>query len=251
MAGVSVQRDGAVGVCRLQRPEQRNALTAELLGELAGCLDELEADSEVGALVLTGTDDVFASGWDVAALADPDAGFELAPRPEQWHRLARLRKPLVAAVSGWALGGGFELALSCDLVVACEHSRFGLPEVTVGLVPGGGAAARLAAVLGRQRAMELVLTGGRIEAPRAQELGLVNLTVKHGRYRQAAGELAAELARRSPAANRLAKLAVLEGLEPGAEAMARAHELAERAFASPEREEAMRALREGHSPRFR
>jgi enoyl-CoA hydratase len=250
VSGVASSREGAVAICRLQDPERRNALTAELLTELVEALERAAAEPAVRALVIAGADDVFASGWDVVALADERAGFDRAPGPELWRRLERLEPPLLAAVSGWALGGGFELALRCDLVVADERSHFGLPEITLGMLPGGGVAALLAQAVGRRRALELVLTGARIEAARAREIGLVNLTTSRGRCLPTAVGLAAELASRSPAALRAAKRLVLEGLERPESALEREHELAAGIFAGAERAEAMRALRRGRSPRF-
>ena len=168
-------RQDHVALLQLNRPEARNALSPELMEEIAGELERLDPDPEVRCVVIAGSDEVFAAGADIRAMSErtfaevlhhPAAGF--------WKRLAALKTPLIAAVSGWALGGGCELALACDLIVASETAEFGQPEITLGIIPGGGGTQRLARVIGKQRAMELVLTGRRITAQEAQALGLVN-----------------------------------------------------------------------------
>ncbi len=160
---VETSVDCHVALLRLNRPEARNALSPEVMEEIASQLERLDPDPAVRCLVIAGSDEVFAAGADIRAMSErsfaealyhPAAGF--------WKRLAAIRTPMVAAVSGWALGGGCELALACDLIVASESARFGQPEINLGIIPGGGGSQRLARVLGKQRAMELVLTGGRI-----------------------------------------------------------------------------------------
>jgi enoyl-CoA hydratase/carnithine racemase len=166
--------------------------------------------------------------------------------------VAACRTPLVAAVSGWALGGGCELALICDLIVASENAEFGQPEITLGIIPGGGGTQRLARVLGKQRTMELVLTGRRISAQEAQEFGLVNVVAKKREWLEQAMELARTVARRPPIAARLAKQAVLAadeaGLSAGLEAERRLYELA---MATEDRVEGMQAFLEKRRPDFK
>ena len=169
--------------------------------ELAGELERLDPDPEVRCIVIAGSDKVFAAGADIRAMSErsfaealhhPAAGF--------WRRLAAVKTPMVAAVSGWALGGGCELALACDMIVASETAVFGQPEINLGIIPGGGGSQRLARVLGKQRAMEFVLTGRRVDAEEAHELGFVNRVVEDDGWLEAALELAGEVAgsRRSP-----------------------------------------------------
>src|ERR1700760_3835768 len=176
MAGlVETSLDGGVALLRLNRPEARNALSPELMEELAGELERLDPDPAVRCVVIAGSEKVFAAGADIRAMSErtfaealypPAAGF--------WKRLAMIRTPLVAAVSGWALGGGCELALACDMIVASETAVFGQPEINLGIIPGGGGSQRLTRAIGKQRAMELVLTGRRVDAAEARELGFVN-----------------------------------------------------------------------------
>src|ERR687891_2654506 len=171
--------EGHVALCRLDRPEARNALSPEVMEELASAVEAFDADDRVRCIVIAGSDEVFASGADIGALRDRSFQESLVhPAAAFWRRLAACRTPLVAAVSGWALGGGCELALLCDMIVASETAVFGQPEVTLGVIPGGGGTQRLARTIGKQRAMELVLTGRRLDAHAAARMGLVNAVVK-------------------------------------------------------------------------
>ena len=245
--------DGHVALCRLDRPEARNALSPELMDELARAVEGFDADPEVRCLVIAGSDEVFASGADIRALRE--RSFEEAlrhPAAAFWRRLAACKTPIVAAVSGWALGGGCELALICDLIVASETAEFGQPEITLGIIPGGGGTQRLARVVGKQRAMDLVLTGRRIGAREAERLGLVNEVTGAGEWLERALELAHRVAARPPIAARLAKQAVLAAeetaLSAGLEHERRLYELA---MATEDRIEGMEAFLEKRRPNFR
>ncbi|MFN8159560.1 MAG: enoyl-CoA hydratase-related protein [Solirubrobacterales bacterium] len=253
MALVEASLDGNVALLRLNRPEARNALSPELMAALAGELERLDPDPDVRCIVIAGSDEAFAAGADIKSMAErtfsealyhPAAGF--------WKRLAAIRTPLVAAVSGWALGGGCELALACDMIVASEAAEFGQPEITLGIVPGGGGTQRLARVLGKQRAMELVLTGRRFDAAEAERLGLVNRVAPGKAWLEEAMELARTVARRPPLAARMAKQAVIAadetGLSAGLESERRLYELA---MATEDRIEGMRAFAEKRRPEFR
>ena len=246
-------RDGHVALCRLNRPDARNALSPELMEELATAVETLDADPDVRCIVIAGSDEVFAAGADIRALRERT--FEealLHPMTAFWRRVAGAKTPLVAAVSGFALGGGCELALICDLIVASETAEFGQPEITLGIIPGGGGTQRLARVLGKQRAMELVLTGRRIGARDAERFGLVNEVVAAGEWLERAMELAQRIARRPPIAVRLAKQAVLAaddtGLTAGLEHERRLYELA---MATEDRIEGMDAFLEKRRPEFK
>ena len=250
---VETSIDGNVALCRLNRPEARNALSPELMDELAAAVERHDTDPEVRCIVIAGSDDVFAAGADIGALAGREFHEAIFhPAAAFWHRIADCRTPLVAAVSGWALGGGCELALCCDLIVASETAEFGQPEITLGIIPGGGGTQRLARVLGKQRAMELVLTGRRIDAREAERLGIVNTVTKKREWLEQALELAAQIARRPPIATRLAKQAILAAeetaLSAGLEHERRLYELA---MASEDRVEGMRAFLEKRRPEFR
>ena len=253
MATVSAETRGAVGLARLDRPEARNALSAELMEELASLLERWDEDPDVRCIVIAGGDDWFAAGGDIKAMAKRTLAETLTtPSARFWPRLAALRTPLVAAVSGYALGGGCELALACDMVVASETAEFGQPEILLGIIPGGGGTQRLARVMGKQRAMELVLTGRRIGAAEAHDLGIVTQLAPPDGWLDAALELADRVAERPPLAVRLGKQAVLAAeetaLSAGLEQERRLYELA---MATEDRVEGMNAFMEKRKPEFR
>jgi enoyl-CoA hydratase/carnithine racemase len=245
--------DFDVALVRLNQPERRNALSAEMKERLASELERFDADDGVRCIVLAGSEKVFAAGADIRAMAE--RGLEEPPSPsgaEFWRRLAAVRTPLVAAVSGYALGGGCELALACDMIVADESVRFGQPEVTLGIIPGGGGSQRLTRAIGKQRAMEFVLTGRHFDAGLAYMWGIVNKVVKNGQCENEALELARTIAERPPIATRLAKRAVLLAEEEGLSAgLASERELFEQAMATEDRVEGMRAFIEKREPDFK
>jgi enoyl-CoA hydratase/carnithine racemase len=249
---VEISRDGHVALLRLNRPEARNALSPELMEELAGELERLDPDPEVRCVVIAGSEKVFAAGADIKAMAERSFAEALRhPAASFWRRLAAVKTPMIAAVSGYALGGGCELALACDLIVAAESAKFGQPEINLGIIPGGGGTQRLARVLGKQRAMELVLTGRRFGAEEARELGLVNKVVADDAWLDEAMALAGTVAEQPPIASRLAKQAVLvaeeTALSPGIENERRLYELA---MATEDRVEGMNAFLEKREPNF-
>ena len=206
--------DGHVALCRLNRPKARNALSPELMEALASAVEGFDADPDIRCIVIAGDDETFASGADIRALRDRSFEESLRhPAASFWRRMAACKTPLVAAVSGFALGGGCELALLCDLIVASETAQLGQPEITLGIIPGGGGTQRLARIIGKQRAMDLVLTGRRIDAHEAERLGLVNSVTGEGEWLERALEVAARIARRPPIAVRLAKQAVVAAEE--------------------------------------
>ena len=249
--GVRTAIDGAVATCEINRPESRNALEADLMDALAAALEAVDGEEAVRCIVLAGCDDVFASGGDLRPRSGASGGDPTPEAPAFWRRLGALRKPTVAAVSGWALGSGCELALACDMCVAAERSQFGQPEVTLGIIPGGGAGQRLARVIGKQRAMELVLTGRRFSAEQAFGWGLVNRIAPRASWLQAARDLAGEVAARAPIATRLGKQAVLAAerlsLEEALEAERALHE---QVLATEDRVEGVNAFLEGRPPKF-
>ena len=250
---IELQRDEAVAVVRLNRPERRNALSPAVLEELAQALGDLDADEAVRAIVITGTDEVFAAGADIKAMAERSFHEVLeASTMPFWQRVADCRTPLVAGVSGFALGGGCELALLCDLIVASETAEFGQPEITLGIIPGGGGTQRLARVIGKQRTMELVLTGRRIDAQEALRLGFVNRVAPKRSWFQETLDLAQVVARRPPLAAKLAKQAVLAADEmPLTAGLAHERRLYELAMATQDRVEGMQAFLEKRRPEFR
>jgi enoyl-CoA hydratase/carnithine racemase len=250
---VETSVDGHVALCRLNRPEARNALSPELMEELADAVEGFDADPEIRCVVIAGSDEVFAAGADIRALRDrsfqeslghPSAGF--------WRRLAACRTPLVAAVSGYALGGGCELALVCDMIVASQTAVFGQPEITLGIIPGGGGTQRLARVVGKQKAMELVLTGRRFDAEEGQRIGIVNQVHGKREWLERALELAAVVAERPPIAVKLGKQAVLAAEEAGlASALDTERRLYELSMATEDRIEGMEAFLDKRPPEFK
>ena len=253
MEAIELQREEAVAVVRLNKPERRNALSPAVLEELAQALGDLDADEGVRCIVIAGTDEVFAAGADIKAMVERSFQQVLeASTMPFWQRVADCRTPLVAGVSGFALGGGCELALLCDLIVASETAEFGQPEITLGIIPGGGGTQRLARVIGKQRTMELVLTGRRIAATEALRLGFVNMVASKRTWFQETLELAQVIARRPPLAVKLAKQAVLAADEmPLTAGLAHERRLYELAMATEDRVEGMRAFLEKRRPEFR
>jgi enoyl-CoA hydratase/carnithine racemase len=250
---VETSLDGNVALLRLNRPQARNALSPEVMERLAAELERLDPDPEVRCIVIAGSDEVFAAGADIKAMSERSFAEALYhPAAEFWKRLTRVKTPLIAAVSGWALGGGCELALACDMIVASDTARFGQPEITLGIIPGGGGTQRLARVLGKQLAMEYVLTGRRLDAKTARELGLVNRVVEDGRWLEEAMDLARGIAERPPIAARLAKQAVLAAEETAMSAgLENERRLYELAMATEDRVEGMRAFIEKREPEFK
>ena len=253
MSVVLTETRGAVGLARLNRPDARNALSADLMEELAAACERWDADEEIRCIVIAGSDEWFAAGADIKAMATRTLVDTLTtPAARFWERLAGLRTPLVAAVSGFALGGGCELALSCDLIVASETAEFGQPEILLGIIPGGGGTQRLARVIGKQRAMELVLTGRRISAEEARSFGIVNTVAPRKEWLEAALELADVVARRPPLAVRFGKQAVLAADEtPLSAGLSQERRLYELAMATEDRVEGMNAFLEKRKPEFR
>jgi enoyl-CoA hydratase/carnithine racemase len=253
MATVSAEIRGAVGLARLDRPDARNALSPELMEELASVVERWDENPEVRCIVIAGGDKWFAAGADIKVMATRSFQEVLtSPAARFWPRLAAIRTPLVAAVSGYALGGGCELALACDMIVAAESAEFGQPEILLGIIPGGGGTQRLARVMGKQRAMELVLTGRRIGAAEARELGIVTSVAPGDGWLDAALALAATVAERPPLAVRLGKQAVLAAEEtPLSAGLDHERRLYELAMATEDRVEGMTAFLEKRKPEFR
>ena len=253
MSLVEVKRDGAIAVVLLNRPEQLNALSDELMDELVSALEELDRDGAVRAIVLGGSERAFAAGADIGELAEVSA-IELyyQRRIERWDAIRGLWTPLVAAVSGYCLGGGCELAMACDLIVASESAEFGQPETGLGIIPGAGGTQLLTRAVGKALAMDVILSGRRLSAREALAAGLVARVVAKEAWLNEAKRVARAIAEKGPVATRLAKESVDRAFEStlatGLEAERRALYLA---FASQDAREGLTAFTEKRKPEFK
>jgi enoyl-CoA hydratase len=243
---IRVEREARVGLVRLHRPEVRNALSPDLLRELADALHALDADDTIGCLLLTGGDGVFAAGADIRGMAEMSAIDMLAADwMERWASIRRIRKPLVAAINGYALGGGCELAMMCDILIAGENATFGQPEVNLGVIPGAGGTQRLTRAVGKVRAMELILTGRSFSAQEALVMGLINRVTPPEATLTEAMAMAKTIAEKPALAVRLAKESILKSLEtPLEEGLDAERRLFALLFASSDQKEGMRAFLE-------
>ena len=250
---VLVEREEPIAVVRLNRPEALNALSNELLGAAADALEALDADEAIRCIVLTGGEKAFSAGADIAQFVDATAiDVALGERMARWDRVRRLHTPVIAAVDGFAMGGGCELAMICDLAIASDRAVFGLPETAIGVIPGAGGTQRAIRILGKALAMEMILAGRRLTAREALEHGLVSQVVAREALLDEARRIALEIARRSPVAIRLARDAVNQALETGLSA---GLELERRsialAFSSEDAQEGFAAFLEKRPPQFR
>ncbi|SRR5579883_717582 len=209
-----LSREGFVATVALNRPKVLNALNLELMTELVDCLEALDQNAGVRAIVLTGNERAFAAGADIKEMADATA-VEMLYRDQfaRWDRIRKIKTPIIAAVSGFALGGGCELMMHCDIIIASETARIGQPEILIGVMPGAGGTQRLTRAVGKGLAMEMVLTGRQITGEEAMKAGLVNKVVPVEFYLEEAQRLARTIAEQPPVAVRLAKEAVLKSFD--------------------------------------
>lgn len=247
---IIVTKEGGYAVVQFNRPEVLNAINMQLMTELVDSLEGLDKDDEVRCVILTGNEKAFAAGADIKEMADASA-VEMLTRDQfaRWDKIRKIKKPIIAAVSGFALGGGCELAMTCDMIIASESAQFGQPEISIGVMPGAGGTQRLTRAVGKAKAMEIVLTGKTFTAEEAREWGLVNKVVPVEYYLQEARNLAAEIAAKPPVAVRLAKEAVLKSfdttIEGGLEFERRNFYLL---FATDDQKEGMKAFVEKRKP---
>ncbi len=251
---ILVEKNGRVGIVRLNRPKQLNALDDALMDELGQALAGFDADEGIGAMVLTGSDKAFAAGADIAAMKD--WGYMDVYKGDyitrNWERLRAIRKPVIAAVAGFALGGGCELAMMCDIILAAEGARFGQPEIKLGIIPGAGGTQRLPRAVGKAKAMDLVLTGRMMDAQEAERAGLVSRVVAPDKLLEEALAVAAQIAEFSLPSVMMAKEAVNRAYEaPLAEGVLFERRLFHALFGTEDQKEGMAAFIEKRKPAFR
>jgi len=243
----------SVALITLNRPKALNALSSPLFKELNQALADADNDSSVGAIVLTGSEKAFAAGADIKEMKDKEfADVYKTDFLEEWTRLSRIRKPIIAAVSGYALGGGCELALMCDIILASDTAKFGQPEINLGVIPGGGGSQRLAQTIGKSRTMELVLTGKMITAQEADKWGLVSRVVEgEGEVVKEAVSVAKEIASKSQIATQAGKEVVNTAYELSlAEGLRYERRIFHSLFATKDQKEGMSAFAEKRTPNF-
>jgi enoyl-CoA hydratase len=250
---VRIERDEPIAVVRLNRPEQRNALSNQLMNELVGALENLDADEAIRCIVLTGDEKAFAAGADIKELSDA-THLELyfGGRIDKWDAIRKIRTPIVAAVSGYCLGGGCELAMACDLIVASESAQFGQPETNLAVLPGAGGTQRLTRAIGKSKAMDVILSGRFLSAQEAEQAGLVARVVPQESWLEEAKGVAQAIAAKSPVGVRLAKEAVNQAFETtlaaGLDAERKAFHLA---LSSEDAQEGLKAFMEKRAPNIK
>jgi enoyl-CoA hydratase len=250
---IIVETRGRVGVIRLNRPQALNALNSEMIGEIAAAVDAFEADAAIGCMVVTGSDKAFAAGADIKEMAAKTymEAF-MSDFAATWDRVAHARKPVIAAVAGFALGGGCELAMQCDLIIAADTARFGQPEIKLGIIPGIGGTQRLTRAVGKAKAMDLILTGRMMDAAEAERAGLVARVVPAADLMAEAMKAAEAVAALSLPSVMVAKEAVNRAFEVSlAEGVAFERRVFHALFATEDQKEGMAAFVEKRPAKFR
>ncbi|MFN8759178.1 MAG: enoyl-CoA hydratase [Tagaea sp.] len=251
---ILVETQGAVGIVRLNRPKALNALCAALIAELGTALDAFEADPAIGCVVLTGSEKAFAAGADIKEMASKSyMDVYLADFITQgWERVTTCRKPIVAAVAGYALGGGCEMAMMCDFILAADTARFGQPEITIGTIPGAGGTQRLTRFVGKSKAMEMCLTGRMMDAAEAERAGLVSRVVPAAELMDEAIKTAAKIAGLSRPIVMMAKEAVNRAYETTlSEGVKFERRVFHATFATDDQKEGMAAFAEKRPPQWK
>jgi len=251
---ITAEVKGRVGLITLNRPKQMNALNATLMQELAAAMYGYDADDGVGCIVITGSDKAFAAGADIVAMKDFDfiQAFKSDYITRDWEHIRRIRKPIIAAVAGYALGGGCELAMACDIIIAAESAKFGQPEINLGIFPGAGGTQRLPRAVGKAKAMDLILTARMMDAAEAERAGLVSRVVPNEKLLEEALGAAQKIAEYSLPVAMMAKESVNRAYESSlTEGILFERRLFHSAFALEDQKEGMAAFTEKRKPKFR
>jgi enoyl-CoA hydratase len=250
---IRTERREAVGIIFLNRPKAMNALNEQVMREVVESLEAFDRDGDIGAAVITGDDRAFAAGADIKEMAEASSVEMLkADRISLWDRLENIKIPIIAAVSGWCLGGGNELAMACDMIIASESARFGQPEVTLGVIPGAGGTQRLTRAVGKALAMEMILNNRHLTADEAAGFGLVNRVVPVERYLEESVSLAQEIGSRAPLAVRMGKEMVKHAFESFlADGVADERRSFYFLFSTEDQKEGMQAFMEKREPEWR
>jgi enoyl-CoA hydratase len=244
---------GRVGLITLNRPQAMNALNQQLMRELMDALEAFDKNDAIGAMIITGNEKAFAAGADIKEMANKSIEQMMdTDHIAVFGRIRAIRKPVIAAVSGWALGGGCEIALSCDMIVASESATFGQPEINIGVIPGAGGTQRLARAVGKVLAMEMILNDRRLSAQEAYQSGMLNRVVPVEGYLEEAFKLAEEIASRAPVAVRAAKKMINQAFERSlSEGLATEKQEFYNLFATEDQKEGMRAFVEKRKPEWK
>ena len=250
---ILVETQGRVGIIRLNRPQALNALNKALIAELTQAIETFDADEKIGCMLITGNDKAFAAGADIKEMADkPFIDAYLGDFVSNWNVAARARKPIVAAVAGFALGGGCELAMQCDIVIAADTAKFGQPEIKLGVIPGIGGTQRLARAVGKAKAMDLILTGRMMDAAEAEKSGLVARLVSPEKLMDEAMKVAETIANMSLPSVLAGKEAINRAFEGGlSEGMAFERRIFHSLFATEDQKEGMKAFIEKRTPKWK
>jgi enoyl-CoA hydratase len=249
---ILTKTDGHVGIITLNRPKVLNAINPELMGQLADQLAAWDKDDDIYVTVITGSEKAFAAGADIADMA-PRSTLEMYERDQfaVWDFIARIKKPIIAAVSGFALGGGCELAMMCDIIIAADTAKFGQPEINLGIIPGAGGTQRLTRAVGKAVAMDVILTGRFLSADEALDAGLVSRVVGADEYLTIAMELAHEMAKKGPVALKIGKEAIIKAHELSlTEGIQYERKIFYLLFSTQDQKEGMKAFMEKRKPQF-
>lgn len=250
---ISTKVEDSIGMILLNRPTVLNALNRQMVEEIVASLEGIDRNDHVRVIIIAGNERAFAAGADIDEMANDDAiTFELLNQFAVWDRINQVKKPLIAAVSGYALGGGFELALACDMIIASETAKFAFPEVNIGVMPGAGGTQRLTKLIGKTRALEWIWSGEQMGAEEAYQLGIVNRVVPQELYMEETLKFAKKLAKQAPLSLRLIKESVYKAVDaPISEGMQLERKNFYLLFASEDQKEGMKAFIEKRKPDFK